>query len=107
MVRDGRSWQVEPDARFRTSPCADVENESLAVVRIGRLGLRVHALPGRGDEQPVEIAADKYRAARLPRRNPDGADTVAFRRIGVNAGSAPARVPDQSFGIDDRAVETA
>src|SRR5882757_1574226 len=54
-----------------------------------------------------KICSDKDRAARLPRRNPDGTDALAFRRIGVDAGTAPARVPDQSFGIDHGPVEAA
>jgi hypothetical protein len=48
------------------------------MVRIISPGLFIHALPGRGDQQPVEIGPDEHRAARLPRWNPDGADTPTF-----------------------------
>src|SRR5882757_10654669 len=58
----------QSDVRLGTAARCSIEQKGSAVLGIGRTLRRVHVLPGRGDQQAREIAADKRRTARLLRR---------------------------------------
>src|SRR5437868_942937 len=85
----------------------DLEHEGAAMIGIGAPRIVLHTLPSRRDEQAREVRSDESGTAGLPRRYAQAAQLFAVRTVDVDAAPAPARIPDQAFGIDHRAVDTA
>lgn len=92
---------------LRATARSHLHHKGPPMLRIGGTRRLVHIQPGRGDQETRQILPHEGPATRLPRRNPQSAPMLPLWTIDVDAAAAPARVPDQAIGVDDRTIDSA